>query len=365
MVYLIFSLLLISNFNHTAGISGTNVMLLIVTLVGLLMLSAQGFAHSRGVAFGWQISSATTFARLGIAMMLAAIFMNELLIARYASLDGTLEPATVSAIRWLQALLILGGLVLVMLRQTVSAGLHWLITLKPFDTKNAYRLRKSRMLAVSLIIPWLLLLLMTEAYRVERFWWLWPLQIVVLSSVVTYWPLQLRLPYAVVWCGSLIILLMITGNNLVLSRLAAWARDGWSGRNAEEINVVDYIAHDVALNKQRVSVGYDLDIYRFMAMDNAVDSRYKVGAGFDLLFKYRHGIINVNRCAEGVSPEDQYRIVQTSSSATEEAARQRINVPNDDRFYLLRQFDVYQVFRRSPHSVARGVASTTLQMTAY
>src|SRR5437870_7027171 len=40
-----------------------------------------------------------------------------------------------------------------------------------------------RLLALSLIISWLILLLIVEdANRMERLWWLWPLQVIVLRS---------------------------------------------------------------------------------------------------------------------------------------------------------------------------------------
>ena len=119
------------------------------------------------------------------------------------------------------------------------------------------------------------------------------------------------------------------------------------------IKVVDYTASQIGSeNKYRAAIGYDLYIYAFIPVFNAVDPRYKVGADFDLVFKYRRDIHNVNRCAEGVSPDDEYRIIQTSTRAVDQES---IDIPADDRFYLLWQFDVYQVFRRSPHSVARGL----------
>src|SRR5436190_7317484 len=61
---------------------------------------------------------------------------------------------------------------------------------------------------------------------------------------------------------------------------------------------------------KETSIGYEIDTSKFMAAFNNIDSRYKVGADLDLLFKYRHGIINKDRCAEGFQPTDRYRIVQ-------------------------------------------------------
>jgi hypothetical protein len=73
---------------------------------------------------------------------------------------------------------------------------------------------------------------------------------------------------------------------------------------------------------------------------NVVDHRYKVGADLDLFFKYRYGIVNTSRCAEGVSSQDRYRIQQGRVLKSEES--QRLDIPPDDRFYTLKKLDVFQ-----------------------
>jgi hypothetical protein len=83
-----------------------------------------------------------------------------------------------------------------------------------------------------------------------------------------------------------------------------------------------------------------------MATYNIINPQYKVGAEFDLWFKYRHGIANTNGCAEGLSPSDEYRIVQPQPKSGPEEPREYFDVPLDGNFQLLRQFGPYQVFRR-------------------
>ena len=92
-----------------------------------------------------------------------------------------------------------------------------------------------------------------------------------------------------------------------------------------EIDVVDRIAARMETGGERqTAIGYDVDFWRFVAAFNIADSRYKVGADFDLLFKYRHGVANLNRCAEGVSPGDEYRVVQTVARDNHPSNRNRI-----------------------------------------
>jgi hypothetical protein len=274
------------------------------------------------------------------------LLFNEIIIARFFSVDGVLAESTILGIRAVQAVLVIGGLVSIAFKGSIVACLRGLTAALHQRIKSGHQARNAALLAISLIVPWLILLCVTEGDRPERFWWLWPLQVIALTSTVAYFPIRRPLPRLSLWIVSAVLVLSIAGNPLALSRIAAWVEDGWSGSDAEQIRVVDYTAQQIMMLDHRAAIGYDLYIYGFMPIFNMVDRRYKVGADFDMLLKYRHGVENTNQCAEGISNEDQYRIVQIKSNATAEAARERIGVPADPRFVLLRQFDSYQVFQR-------------------
>jgi hypothetical protein len=55
----------------------------------------------------------------------------------------------------------------------------------------------------------------------------------------------------------------------------------------------------------------------FKAMLHGVDVRYKVGAEMDLLLEYRGGLRNANRCAEGLAPDDEYRIAEDRAAPSQ------------------------------------------------
>ena len=85
----------------------------------------------------------------------------------------------------------------------------------------------------------------------------------------------------------------------------------YAGPRADDIRALDYIAADVrAQGRSEAAVGYHTYFAEFMAAINIVDPRYKVGGEYDLFLKHRYGIANSDRCAEGFSPRDDYRIVQ-------------------------------------------------------
>jgi hypothetical protein len=69
-----------------------------------------------------------------------------------------------------------------------------------------------------------------------------------------------------------------------------------------------------------------------------------------VLFLYGHGIENTDRCAEGVLPRDEYRIVQTRPMSGPEAPRSYFDVPLDNGFRLVREVGPYQVFKATTSS---------------
>jgi hypothetical protein len=71
-----------------------------------------------------------------------------------------------------------------------------------------------------------------------------------------------------------------------------------------------------------------------------------VGAEFDYLFKHWHGVTNTDQCAEGLSPLDEYRIMQTKAQDGKGTPRLYFDVPLSRNFKLMRQFGSYQVFKR-------------------
>jgi hypothetical protein len=66
---------------------------------------------------------------------------------------------------------------------------------------------------------------------------------------------------------------------------------------------------------------------------------------FDRFLRYRHDMTNTHTCAEGVSSNDEYRVVQYGSPDDTEYSG-HIHVSQDGRFHALREFDSYRVFER-------------------
>ena len=336
-VRLIVEELLLANFrtSRLPGIPAAAILLLEVAGTWVLFMARGTPLASRGNTEG----VTRVVIGLAIASMLGALIFNEALAARYLSPDATLGASTVQAIRLLQAALLAAGLVFVCHRRVIAGAVirvhQWMSS----------RATKTWPLAVSLVVPWLILLFLSETDR--RFLWLWPMQVIALAAVAIHVPRRIGASRFVP-LASLALVAIVATNSVTLSRLRSWARDGWAGREAIEVQLVDRLAGLAnADNDGRPSIGYEIDIWQFMAVTNAVDPAYRVGADLDLLLKYRHGIVNLDRCAEGFSKEDTYRIVQVEGrEGIDAVGRNRIRAARDSRFHLTDQIGPYQVFQR-------------------
>jgi hypothetical protein len=317
--------------------AGADLALFALTLVGLaasLLASTQrvDWGHEKAV---WR--HRTT--RLAGLLTILGIVLNEIVLTRFVTADGNLTASSILAIRLVEASLLTAAVLSFAYRDAIAA------VLVAVQRALAAPRANTGVLAISLAVPWLVLFLVADYER--RFWWIWPLQVIALAAAVAYLPMRLKLSPRVVWVASVVVVLVVAANPLLASRLHDWLRHGSSGEDADEIQVVDAAAGLVRSSgeRDRASIGYEVNVRRFVATDHIIDPRYKVGADFDMLFKYRHGISNANRCAEGVQPDDAYRIVQVAMG--DNAGRtDRIESRRNGSFEMTGQFGAYQLLRR-------------------
>jgi hypothetical protein len=316
---------------------GAGVVLFALTLIGLaasLLASKQRVDSGHAKAL-WR--HGTTW--LAGCLAILGIVLNEIVLSRFVAADGNLTASSIVAIRLVEASLLATAVLSFAYRDAIAEAL---VTVQRALAAPA---ADTRVLAISLAVPWLVLFLVADYER--RFWWIWPLQAIALAAAVAYLPMRLKLLPRVAWVGSVVVVLMVAANPLLASRADGWLRHGWSGEDADEIQVVDAAAALVRSSGERdqASIGYEVNVRRFVATDHIIDPRYKVGADFDLLLKHRHGISNANRCAEGVEANDAYRIVQVAMGAII-GRTDRIDSRRNAPFETTGQFGAYQMLRR-------------------
>ncbi len=322
---------ILSNFTEAVTLPGVPTALLVLVLGSLLLCSVPASSSEIPAAVTRSAPGRHRRPRIALALIVLGIVGH-----------GSISPAA-SVARRLPKLVFLSGLVLL----TVP----WLIaTTQRVVARLGVQLQTTklmRLLVISLVVPWFILVLVAELGKPERFWWLWPLQVIFLTASLTYLLPRFRMPRPVVAIGQLAVTLVLVVNPLLLWRVGSWRMDGWAGKESEDVQVIDYVASQIRGDgKATAAIGYQLYIYPFMAKYHITNPIYKVGAEFEFLLKYRHGIVNTDQCAEGVSPVDEYRIVQTRRKRGDAEPRHYFEVPSDDRFRLLRRFDLYAVYKR-------------------
>jgi hypothetical protein len=337
---------LLYNFQDAAPFPEIAIVFLVVVLSSLKLLSVTGFIPGTN-----GISQRKPFwndgaTRLALGMILIGVLANEFVIARVLGLEGGLEFSTIKSLRTIEKLLILGS-ACILAGKWVAALVDRLLRRTGIQIQNKEQADQVRVLVLSLAIPWCILLLVAEPGKPERFWWLWPLQAMFLAAFILWLLPRFRVPHPFIWLTSISIVILVWWNPSLLHRANAWRETGWAGMNAPAVQVVNYVASELeAEGRKQAAIGYHFFIYQFMAAYNITNPEYKAGMDFDLLFKYPHGITNMDQCAEGLSPLDEYRIVQTKPQDGKETPRLYVDVPLDADFKLLRQFGPYQVFKR-------------------
>jgi hypothetical protein len=335
-------------FSSAAGGLLAALVLISLTIVSLLPVAAAAdFTHRQRF---WEYCITLS----ALMAFISALFFNEFVIRRFLSIDGILESSTESTIRMVQAALGVTAVVLLILKTRLATFLSLLLAAQKAVRHTPAHSDPSVLFALSLLIPWCVMLLVAESGRPDRYWWLWPPQVVVLAAAVTYLPAQFKLSRPIAATGQVFLTLLLLLHPWVISPIQSWMKMGWSGPTAQQVQAVDFVANHLSSEgRNTAAIGYQIFVYGFMAKSNIIDPRYKVGAQFDMLFKYRHGILNSDQCAEGVSTKDEYRIVQTRSRQVlprkdffNEPAEEYVDIQLDGSFQLVRQFGGYQIFQR-------------------
>ena len=186
------------------------------------------------------------------------------------------------------------------------------------------------LLAISLGLPWMLLLIVAETYRPPRFWWLGALQMIILGAGMATAAEGSRRWR---WIGPAVITGLVILNPMLVERVHAWAREGWAGRDRPEAETSDWLAANVS--SPTVRIGYPLPAEQLRA------DWYNVpqSANVDMLLS-GHGITNTSQCAEWQSADDDYRVVDTINP------RPYVEVPSKGNFRLVQRFDYMEVYRR-------------------
>ncbi len=336
----------IYNFQDATSIPTVSVGFLLIVLCSLILLNVTGHRPETNAALGAKIFWRDWTTRLAFAMILFGVLTNEVVIAHLFGIRGGLELSTIRSLRTIEKLFILGG-GCILACKWITTFVDCLLMKIKIPLQNQEHAKQVKVLVLSLAIPWFVLLLVAEPGKPERFWWLWPVQAIFLAGFITWILPRFRISPLFISVFSVITIAVIARNPFLLSRINDWRQNGWAGKDAPEVQVINYLSSEIkSEGKEQAAIGYHFFVYQFMAAYNITNPQYKVGSDFDLLFKYPYHITNTDQCAEGLSPSDEYRVVQTKPKNEAWAPRMYFDVPINSNFRLVSQFGPYQVFKR-------------------
>jgi hypothetical protein len=338
----------LSSFQAITSTSLASFILLLLTLGCLLLSSVSGAIQnqtSKTAPVDFRHGRLFWFA---VGLILFGLLLGGLLILIGSlGLDAILQGSKRLLIEKLQKISLFSGACLLGCSWVAAIAQRFLVRLG-IQIQPPERAEASRLLVIGLLVPWFLLLLLAEPGKPERFIWLWPLQSLFLAAFFTNILPRLNVPWSFMRAGLVAIVLLVVVNPFLAARVKAWTQAGWSGKDAEEIQVVDSIVDLIQVEgKKEAAIGYQIFIYPFMADYNVTNPLYKVGAEFDLIFQFKHGIKNTNQCAEGFIDWDEFRIVETNPKPLKESPREYFPVVMNEQFNFVGQFGSYQIYRRS------------------
>lgn len=282
---------------------------------------------------------------IGAVTIVAAIGLPAALVPLFSP-DGSIEEATRDALETLRILLLVLAVTVAFAGPIARAAARLARHLRTDLVASPAQ----RFLVAGFLLPWAVLAALVEPGRSDRFWWLWPLAAVFLAALVVHVGGGLRRPrLASIVLGVLVIVLSCATPTHV-ARLQSWRANGWAGADSDQMRAVDDVAS--RLGSRETRIGYHLPFFEGIPRLSVVDSRFKVGAELDLVLAYKYRIANASRCAEGFSPDDEYRIVWTMSRPSPPGAYRIIASPAN-AFQPVGLFGAAGLYRRVP-SVAES-----------
>ncbi len=334
---------LLSNFDAVAPIRGASLGLLLAMAFSMLYLTATVASPIRPASRA--LASHGRARSVAIALLVAGVSLGA---AAYLWTWQRAPGSTMFSLAAKVAKLMLASGLAWLLLPLLQRATHFFLGHLKCEFPAREEADQNQLLALSLIVPWIVLLLFAEPGKPERFIWLWPLQVLFLAALPANILPRLHLPRLLNGIVVALLLTLLVGNSFLLDRLSSWRRNGWAGTDAGEVQAVNTVAGALeAEGRSQASIGYQLYIYSFMADDHVINPRYKVGAELDLLFDLAHGISNLDQCAEGFSPADEYRIVEIVPKPVEGAPSEYFLVDMGSEFSLLGRFGSYQVYKRT------------------
>ncbi len=320
--------------NVPIAVDAVTVVLSVLTMIGMV---AVGRLTRRPTLTKIVSSRNRILDGLGLCLCAAAL-AGEPLVHRVFPSGAPFEPYTIASVHILLWFVAFSGVALLSRRR--------LWRLIDGVAQRIQPPRDAVAVVVSLLVPWAILACVAEHGRDDRFVFLWPVQVLMLAAVLVAMARGSGRARAAGSLAAVALALALVWDPLSTAFRNARA-EGWAGRDAPRVQAIDALAATIrATGRSRAVVGYVLPVsqtwgWRFTAADPV----YRPGTNLDLLLRRPHGIENLERCAEGFSDEDEYRLV--APAALPRDGRGSAAVGGDPGFQVLATVGGFQIWQRA------------------
>jgi hypothetical protein len=187
----------------------------------------------------------------------------------------------------------------------------------------------------------------------RRFWWLWPVEALIIAFTVT--TLAQRLKLARLRAFLLVIPLVMTlANSEVITQLNSWYKLGWSGTEDPIIQLLGQMVQRdnlTADSAPTVSLSYDIAIQPLYIAASSVDRRYRPGMAYDVYLEHRYGIRNEVNCVDGFVLPSHYVIREDRPDSIRKGFIEFRALSNkENRYVLVSRIGNFSLLRLSEES---------------
>lgn len=280
---------LVANFITNTALPGAGGIMLALWLLGLnLALPRISGLVSRTAIVGLLAASGMT----GMTFLGADTLMRKVF-------HHAIQPSTVAQMSAIGTNLVSFALALVLwsmfkARMTGKSDLH-----EGANPKGV------ELFTLCFVMAWMaIILLIPGVGNGRRLWWAWPIQVVF----IVWFLRSLRRPHALL--VTLAVFGTILLNQTILDRVSDWRQNGWAGKDAEVLHLLD-VVHSLEKSGSSVSVGYIVKFPPWFPDFWKIGPGYKVGTDFDRYLMERYKVSNLDTVQQGLDPSDEYRIIQT------------------------------------------------------
>jgi hypothetical protein len=207
-------------------------------------------------------------------------------------------------------------------------------------------------LLTGVLVPTLLLALMLPANEIasgnRRFWWIWMSEAALIGSALG--TVRIRNRRALLPLGAIAV--MTFAMNPRLGELARGAFRRWPGgeRGRGEQAIGELARIIKAEGRDSARIGYDLNMMDWLPSIHKVDGFTKAFIDWDIALFLAHGITNLDTTAEGLHPDDEFRIFSPEYNIPANAMMQlRWSMSADGslpRMEMVAQVGGFQILRR-------------------